>query len=368
MVRILHLLPAELDYQTDSAVEQLFRTGGRNFSNDLRTIGPGGDFANTTRAVLALWRHGAGADLIHAWGESALIAAAMAGTQSIVYSPTAFPRRREIGRLRAIMEYRPVDVVCPTDTMRRAMVENGVPIEHCHLIRPGVNFSRVSGRTGGRADSALRAALGFAPEDHVVLAVGESNRPADHPRTAWTAAVLHVLEDRNKLLLWGRGPIGDRTVRFVEALRLKEVCRVATERLGENVSFEQLLPAADVAIVTPSSPCHTLPIAICMAAGVPIVGMATPTVCELLEDRHNALLVTGKSPRVLAQRVLDLRGDADLRWKICDRARAEAYDFFSQTRFVKEFGELYIKCLGASVVSDTNHPRVQLGNSRTGVE
>ncbi len=266
-----------------------------------------------------------------------MFVAAVGGHQRILYSPIAFPRRRGIRWLRSIMDYRDVQLICPTDTLRRAFVEHGVPIERCHMIRPGVDFSRIN----RRRDPALRSALGFGEEDCVLLAVGESTRAADHAHSAWAAVVLHVLDRRNKLLLWGRGPLAEQTARFVDRLEQPELCRIATERLGKSVTLEQLLPAVDVALVTARAPVPTLPIAICMAAALPIVAVVSSTVSELLEDRHNAMLVGSNSPRGIARRVLDIREDPNLQWAICDMARTEAYEYFSQSRLLQQFRSVY---------------------------
>jgi len=69
----------------------------------------------------------------------------------------------------------------------------------------------------------------------------------------------------------------------------------------------------------------TLPIAICMAAALPIVSTVTYTVSELLEDRHTALMAPPGKPRLLARRVLDLLEDPTAQWSIADMARTEAY-------------------------------------------
>src|SRR5207248_2274587 len=92
----------------------------------------------------------------------------------------------------------------------------------------------------------------------------------------------------------------------------------------QTLEFEALLPAADTVLVTARGPVATLPIAICMAAALPIVSTVTYTVAELLEDRHTSLMVPQPTPRLLAQRVLDLRADPSLQWSIADMARTEA--------------------------------------------
>jgi len=81
----------------------------------------------------------------------------------------------------------------------------------------------------------------------------------------------------------------------------------AEERLGRAIDFEALLPASDAAVVTAEAPVPALPIASCMAGALSIVSTVTPSVAELLEDRHTALIVPEPRPRLLAEKLLQLR-------------------------------------------------------------
>jgi glycosyltransferase involved in cell wall biosynthesis len=237
----------------------------------------------------------------------------------------------------SIMGYRNVQVICPTDTIRRRFVERGVPIERCHLIRPGIAFAKIR----RRRDPALREALEIGPDDRVMLAPGESTRATAHEEALFAATVLNVMDRRNRLLVWGRGPRAEALRRF--SARLQRPTFVdAHEMLRRPIALEELFSAADEVLVASTSPSvPTLPICACMAAALPIVAVVTPTIAELLEDRHTALLVGKASPRVIAQRVLDLREDPGLQWSISDMARTEAYEFFSLTRFVEQFRSAY---------------------------
>jgi hypothetical protein len=46
-------------------------------------------------------------------------------------------------------------------------------------------------------------------------------------------------------------------------------------------------------------------------------------------------------PRLLAQRVVQLRNDSQAQWSLADVARTEAYEFFSMTRFVEQWRGVY---------------------------
>ena len=290
------------------------------------------------RAVMKLRRDIAfRPDVVHAWGTRAL-AAAVAGTRlPILFSPTEFPTSRTAGWLRAVMAYRDVQVVCSTATQRRVLVERGVPLDRCHLVRPGVDFARVR----RRRDPELRRRLGFEESDYVVLAAGESTRGAAHEDAVWAMSIATFVDPRFKLLLWGRGERAAAALHRAQGLADRRAVVAAGAALNQSIEFEALLPAADAVLVTARGPVPTLPIAVCMAAALPIVSTVTYTVAELLENDHTAVMVPRPVPRLVARKLLDLREDSRTQWSIADMARTEAYEYFSLTRFIEQFRTAY---------------------------
>jgi glycosyltransferase involved in cell wall biosynthesis len=337
MIRVLHVHDVGADFQTARGVDQLSRGLGAGFDVRAMTIGRGGTFRNAVSAALGLRPEAAACDVVHAWGLGALAAAAFTRFRRVIFTPSEFPSRRQAGWVRAVMNYRDAQVVCPTTTLRRTLAERGVPLERCHLIRPGVEFARVK----RRRDPALRAALGLAEHDHVLLGVGESTRGADHRQLVWAGAILNVLDRRTRVLLWGRGPLARSAAEFGAKLAQPELVRLAERQLARPVELEELFAAADMVVVSATAPVATLPIATAMAAALPIVATVTPTVAELLEDRHTALMTQPGVPRLLAQRVMQMRDDTQAQWSLADVARTEAYEFFSMTRFVEQWRGVY---------------------------
>lgn len=337
MTRVLHLHSLPGDFQTAAAIEALRADASGHFTFEVRGIGRGGAYSTSPAGVLAMRRAKSSRfDITHAWGPTALRTAAFGGCDPIVYSPTHDPHQREIGWLRSIMNYRRVNIVCPTDTIRRRLVEHGVPIGQTHLIRPAVAF----GKLRRRRNDALRAELGLNPDDRVTLAPGESTRPADHENAVFALTLLNVADARNKLLVWGRGPHAGVLRRFAKKLDRPTLID-ATHTLGRAIDFPDLLSVADDILISATGSVATLPVCYCMAAGLPIVALVSETIAELLEDRHTALMVGKRSPRLLAQRLLDVRADANLQWAISDMARTEAYEFFSMSRFLDQHRAMY---------------------------
>lgn len=333
------LVSPDTDFQTERSIAALVRpsAGSDGPIAQVHRIGRGYRLRTSFDAVRML-RRLAPQTVIHAWGLPALTAAALASSRgTILFSPVGFPSDRQIGWLRAIFAYRDVHCICPTATIRSALLRRGVPIERVHLIRPGVDFSRVK----RRRDAELRSRLGLQDEDIAVLAAGESTPAAAHDRGMWAMSMLRLIDPRYRFILWGRGPTTAKLARFANRVSTETAAAVACQRIGNAVQFEDLMTVADVVLVTAKAPVPTLPIATAMAAGLPIVSTVSYTVAELLEDRHNALMVTDPSPRLIAQRVLDLRDQPSLQWQISDTARTEAYEFFSLSRFLHQHRTVY---------------------------
>lgn len=342
MIRVLQLLSRGSDFQTTRSIAQLLAKAGSEFHFTRVEIGQSSDVFGVAAAAIRLRRQSSHFDLIHAWGGAALAAAAATAVNvPIIFSPGPTITPRAIRWLRALLDHRKLHVACATATQRRLLVENGVPLANCQLIRPGVDFSTVR----RPLDAALRKRFGFGEKDVVVLAPGESTRAAAHRDAMWAVGLLNVLDPRYRILVLGDGQQTPALKRFAANLHQSDILYVAAERLP-GITFEELTAAADVAIVAACGPIATLPVVQCMAAGLPIVATVTHTVAELLEDRHTALMPSRPTPRALAQRLIDVLDDSQLRWSIRDMARTEAYEYFAATRFVSQFREFYRQVAG----------------------
>jgi len=352
MTRILHLaesrvvgaasaaVPAPrctLDFQTQRCLEYLSQRLGDGFDVELATV----------RGLLATIRYlrtRRDVDVAHVWDSQSLTAAALGFRCRILYTPPAELRLREVRWLRAIMAYRDLHVLCPTTTMHRALIARGIAPDRCTIIRPGVDFARIN----QCKNPQLRQSLGFSPDDCVLLAVGESTPSANHDQAAWAAAILQVLNPRYKLLLWGRGGRVPAIKHFTRRVTPGTLLHIAEERLRRAIDFEHLLSVADIALHTATTSAATLPLAICMAAGIPIVSTVTSAAAELLEDHHTAIFAPRNSPRILAQHILQLQEDRALQLKLSAAARAEAYRLFPLTKFLADHRDVYQRgCLHA---------------------
>ncbi len=233
---------------------QLATALGHDFTTEVRTIGPGGDWSGIVAAAREL-RKIRGFDVIHVWGTRPLTAAAMAGRGPLVYSPAPDLQKPGARWLSSIMQYRDVEVVAPSATLRNALLSTGIAPAKCHLIRPGVDFGRIK-----RRNPRIRESLGLGKDDLVLLASGESTRSANQRLAAWAAAILGAMDEHWKLLLWGRGPDAARVIEFSRRVYRGSMLVVA-EDSNRRVEYEELLGACDIVLNTARGAIATLPLA-----------------------------------------------------------------------------------------------------------
>lgn len=347
MVSVRLILPANPDYPTRLAAEQLRLGLADDFQIELVRLREEGFWhALRTSAVL---RGRATPQVTHVWGLTALATALIGGPfdgaqggSPVVYGASAAPRAAEAQWLRAASVYRNIVPVCQTDSARRILVRRGMAYEQCQLIRPGVEFARVS----ARRDPVLRAALGCAADDRVLLIAGEMTRFSGHDKSILAAALLHLLDPRYRLLLWDRGSRRDATMRYAKAMGLGNLLVRTAGAIRRDAEFEELLPVADIVISAAEADGQTLALCMAQAAGLPVVAAVAPAVAEVLEDRHNALLVTRAGAPELARRVMDLDADAGLQASISRQGRDDAYEFFSLTKMLDAYRALYRQVAG----------------------
>ena len=157
----------------------------------------------------------------------------------------------------------------------------------------------------------------------------------------WAGSILHVTDERYRVLLWGRGPRADAAAGLGRKLRQPGLVIVADRVLGRPVEFEELMPAADAMLVTAQGPVSPLPVGTAMAAGVPVISAETPLLRELGAAGRFALTPPADAPRLLAQSVLELEDDPELRDRLIAEGRAAARELFAPAAMTERYRALY---------------------------
>jgi glycosyltransferase involved in cell wall biosynthesis len=207
-------------------------------------------------------------------------------------------------------------VLTVSDPFRQQLQARGVPPERIGIVHNAIRPDWAGHAREPAHAAALRAELKIAPDRNVVLVVGRLSREKDH---LTLIDALHLLPScfSPVLVIVGDGP---------ERKRIEE--RIAGRGLAGNViltgqrsSAEPYYGIADLAVLpsrTEGSPNALLE---AMAAGVPVVATAVGGVPEIATDGETALLVKPADAHALADAMARLLADAQLGFRLADRAR-----------------------------------------------
>jgi len=144
-----------------------------------------------------------------------------------------------------------------------------------------------------------------------------------------------------KLWLVGDGPLRPAVEKAIVKMGLERKVLF----LGIRDDVRKLLADSDLFVL--SSDYEGVPLAVleAMAAGKPVVATAVGGVPELIEDGETGILVPPRNPEALAQGILRLAKDADLRQRMGKAAQERAQERFDISQTAREYEILYLRLL-----------------------
>ncbi len=223
-------------------------------------------------------------------------------------------------------------VVAGTQVVRSRLVTAGVARERIVVIRGPVDFGDIN---QARRQNVRREVVGDARP--VLLLSGPPSRGGGQFDGIWAAAVLRQVYRDLRVVMPYDSPEADRLHRFALSTRIPDLLAIPDPRL----TWPQLLACADVFVVPAADEVCTEPISTAMAAGVVVVGTAVRSVAELIGHQHNGLLCKPGRPRLLAGRIITALEDQDLRRRVTEVARGQAYEVSSVRAFVANYARLH---------------------------
>lgn len=290
----------------------------------------------------------AGANLVHAWGLDAAIAA---GTRlrhlPLLVTLLRPESARELANwLRSMPGH--ATVAAGSQVIRSRLMAAGIPAERIVVIRGPADFSAVN---KARQVDIRREVVGDARP--VVLMDGPPSRGGGQYFGIWAAAVLSRIFAGLRVLMPYESSESRRLQRFVRQIRMSEWLVIP----DPSLTWPQLVTCADVFCCPAIDEICTEPLASAMAAGIPVVGSAVRSIAEIIADRHNGLLCKPQEPRALASKLLMGIEDMDTIRRVTEVARGQAYEVFGVRAFADNYARLYENLIArrsaAEGVSDT---------------
>jgi len=287
-------------------------------------------------------------DIVHTWGlHAAKVAEAAASASARPVPLTLFNPplpRREAAFLRSLPPTDRRPVLCASQTVRRRLLENGLPPDRCVVIRPGADIEGI--RRARTSD--LRAQLGLTPENTLVVTPEPVTRHAGHFAAFWMTAIRSFLDPEIRVALPGASREKDRLVRLARQLGMTRIVL----NTDEIVAYPDLVAVADLAVVVPTGEVSASPIAWAMAAGLPIIGTAVQCVTELIADNRNGRLVAPAPAKRLATHLARLAGEPKTLCRLAEVAQKDADELFRVGRYVGQVHRLYENLTQGGLAAD----------------
>lgn len=255
-----------------------------------------------------------GADVLCAWSRDAALAAAASGDRPVLRMLDALPADAPaIQELRA-WTLRGVGLLAVTSRAARSrLIAAESSGERTSVIPPAASVCIRSADARAR----IREALGFSPEDTVVIAPGEMRLDSGHRHAAWAHAICRYAGAELRLLYADDGPAAPRVRHFAGETGFASDHRFAEGRFA----LPEALAAADVGVFFARREVDASALAATMAAGLGVVATDTPEVRELTGDGQAAVLTPPDNPRAQAAGILRLIEEPDTSADMSARAR-----------------------------------------------
>ena len=229
----------------------------------------------------------------------------------------------------------PARITAVCEFTQRALVENErMPPDRIDVIYNGVDPSRFE---NPRPRNETRRELGLDPGTPVAIYVGRFCSVKGHPTALRAFAHVCKADDRAVLLLAGDGP--DRADLEALAAELGIIDRVRF--LGIRRDVPDLLAAADVKLLTSLCEAHSVAILEAMAVRLPVVATDVGGNAETVLHEQTGLLAPRNEAPALAEHLLRLFQNPDLRTRMGEAARIRVEEKFLRSDMHKRYLSLY---------------------------
>lgn len=248
-----------------------------------------------------------------------------------------FHQWRGVRRVEGMLHQRMTAVLGNSRRVIADLLDEGCQRRRVGLIYNGTDLSAFSG-TSDRA--ALRAKLGIAESDLMAVMIANLITYKGHFDLFKALSLAKPRMARPlKLVLAGRDD-GIQAELEAEAKRLGITDDVRL--LGLRNDVPDLLKAADIGLLTSHEEGFANAIIEGMAAGLPMIVTDVGGNAEAVLDGVTGLVVPAKSPEPLADALVRLVGDADLRATFGTKAKARAAAHFTLEACVDRYEAFYL--------------------------
>ncbi len=211
-------------------------------------------------------------------------------------------------------------IVCVCEAIRQVLLSDGVPPDKLVTIHSGVDLQRFHDLPH-RSDARRRMGI---PRDRLVVGtVAALARHKDYPNLLEAARIVLGKRDDVVFCAVGQGPEESRLLRMARSFELYGKFVFA----GFQKDPRTHLPGFDVFVLASRREGFGGAVVEAQAVGIPVVACHTGGLPEVVQHERNGLLVPPRDPAALAEAILRLLADPQLRTRLGANGRRHAEKF-----------------------------------------
>jgi glycosyltransferase involved in cell wall biosynthesis len=226
-------------------------------------------------------------------------------------------------------------IVAVSEMTRQKLLEEGIKANRIVVIQNGIAPVPLEGVN----KSEVRKEAGMGEDDLVLLAVGRLVYSKAH--RVLIAAMPVVLQKfpNAKVGICGDGVLRADLEAQIQSLGLSDSVKL----LGESDHVAKFLASADVFVLPSLWEGLSIALLEAMSAGLPIISTKVEGVTEVIVEGGNGLLVPIENTDALADAIIRLLADPQLRRKMGAAAKAQVLDFYTVDRMCEQYLAMMLK-------------------------
>ncbi len=265
----------------------------------------------------------------------------------------------ELGRMTKIALERCRGVLAISRFVRRSLVEGGVPADKIYTVLNATSPETFDPQKTQRGQ--LRATLGLSPDTPLIGIVARIIVWKGHRELIEAMAQIRQTIPNAHLAIVGRGDMAmESGVRFSAELR-QQIADLGLQDcvhwVGWRDDAPQVMADLDVVAIPSWEEPFGLVVTEAMAMHRPLVAGDSGALPEIVTNGVEGLLVPPRDPNALANALITLLQDPELRVKMGQRGRERVYRQFTPARQAHEMAEVYRRILAGQpdVTSSASH-------------